>query len=582
MKIKNVVLAMSVCLILAITNANGGVCGKGITYTSSFPWVSGNGTITTGTVPTSTINNGIKNNDTIRLKDILTQCQGKIIFDESEYYINDTLTVYAFRILEGSGTGSFTKSNTPAYPNNTPVYPSSKIVQMANKPIFRIGSAIYDVAIRDLAMVGGIATTNTDLIGILAEGGFNQQTGTPSSTCTATVQDNCSSINFQFSNLKFDSLNKGIYVNAKDPETQPGNQSSAHQWQFDNVSLDHTFFVNCKIGIHLNSYNSGWSMNSLDFLIPAGGTLNAQTDCDATCLAGKTIGVYLERNTYTSMNLLVGNGPTTGVATALIYVKEHSNLLIQNAVSEIFYKDIVVYGNTRNQPINLTSNHFQSGIDIREATVYSSGNQYSAPAVAGYTSAIARGNSQIYSVGDKFCNEGDDVNCDEARGFTLQDNARNIFMTTQNGSVSQVPLSISKDVYTTTSSVNNNKFTSAPALSLIAPTISDGPLLRIGRGPFVYNITRNEYSGFDAGYLEFKASQQGYGGYSFKTQAGSSATVAINYNGSVTYGSVDYSALGTPANGTVVYCPTCQQTSTCAGGGTGALAKRINGAWQCN
>ncbi len=41
-------------------------------------------------------------------------------------------------------------------------------------------------------------------------------------------------------------------------------------------------------------------------------------------------------------------------------------------------------------------------------------------------------------------------------------------------------------------------------------------------------------------------------------------------------------SLGTPANGTIVYCSDCTIANPCAGGGTGALAKRLNGVWVCN
>jgi hypothetical protein len=43
-----------------------------------------------------------------------------------------------------------------------------------------------------------------------------------------------------------------------------------------------------------------------------------------------------------------------------------------------------------------------------------------------------------------------------------------------------------------------------------------------------------------------------------------------------------FAGLGTPANGTLVYCQDCTITSPCAGSGTGALAKRLNGVWVCN
>lgn len=43
-----------------------------------------------------------------------------------------------------------------------------------------------------------------------------------------------------------------------------------------------------------------------------------------------------------------------------------------------------------------------------------------------------------------------------------------------------------------------------------------------------------------------------------------------------------FAALGTPSNGTVLYCNDCTIANPCAGSGTGALAKRLNGAWVCN
>lgn len=46
-----------------------------------------------------------------------------------------------------------------------------------------------------------------------------------------------------------------------------------------------------------------------------------------------------------------------------------------------------------------------------------------------------------------------------------------------------------------------------------------------------------------------------------------------------------FAGLGTPGNGTLVYCSDCSVTSsidnTCAGAGTGAIAYRLNGAWKC-
>ena len=35
------------------------------------------------------------------------------------------------------------------------------------------------------------------------------------------------------------------------------------------------------------------------------------------------------------------------------------------------------------------------------------------------------------------------------------------------------------------------------------------------------------------------------------------------------------------ADGTSLYCPDCTRTTPCAGGGSGAIAVRLGGAWDC-
>jgi hypothetical protein len=47
-------------------------------------------------------------------------------------------------------------------------------------------------------------------------------------------------------------------------------------------------------------------------------------------------------------------------------------------------------------------------------------------------------------------------------------------------------------------------------------------------------------------------------------------------------GSTVFANLGTPGNGVLIYCSDCTVANPCAGSGTGALAKRLNGTWVCN
>ena len=43
-----------------------------------------------------------------------------------------------------------------------------------------------------------------------------------------------------------------------------------------------------------------------------------------------------------------------------------------------------------------------------------------------------------------------------------------------------------------------------------------------------------------------------------------------------------FASLGAAANGTMIYCSDCTFASPCAGAGTGAIAKRLAGAWRCD
>jgi hypothetical protein len=56
----------------------------------------------------------------------------------------------------------------------------------------------------------------------------------------------------------------------------------------------------------------------------------------------------------------------------------------------------------------------------------------------------------------------------------------------------------------------------------------------------------------------------------------------FTYQGALGQTGVAFADLGTPADGTLLYCTNCTVANPCAAGGTGAFAKRLNGAWVCN
>lgn len=56
----------------------------------------------------------------------------------------------------------------------------------------------------------------------------------------------------------------------------------------------------------------------------------------------------------------------------------------------------------------------------------------------------------------------------------------------------------------------------------------------------------------------------------------------LTVNAFVVLAPLAFADLGTPSNGTFAYCSDCLAQASCAGSGTGAFAKRLNGAWVCN
>lgn len=59
-------------------------------------------------------------------------------------------------------------------------------------------------------------------------------------------------------------------------------------------------------------------------------------------------------------------------------------------------------------------------------------------------------------------------------------------------------------------------------------------------------------------------------------------TAGVGTNGPLSLIGITFATLGTPNNGTMNYCSDCTVANPCAGGGSGALAKRLGGVWVCN
>jgi hypothetical protein len=110
------------------------------------------------------------------------------------------------------------------------------------------------------------------------------------------------------------------------------------------------------------------------------------------------------------------------------------------------------------------------------------------------------------------------------------------------------------------------------------------------------NITNMGWSGFNGDTIVHGSYQLVFGSSGLNTPdvgfTRSSANVlklsnaasgfGTLYSGGVRLEGVLQANLGSPSNGTVVYCSDCTIANPCASGGTGAIAKRLNGVWVCN
>lgn len=83
-------------------------------------------------------------------------------------------------------------------------------------------------------------------------------------------------------------------------------------------------------------------------------------------------------------------------------------------------------------------------------------------------------------------------------------------------------------------------------------------------------------------YMNLADSGGSFGGNFMQAKNAGTIRFNVDYGGRVQIGSTTLAGLGTPPNGTEMYCEDCNAASTpCTSGGTGAWAFRVAGAWKC-
>jgi hypothetical protein len=120
-----------------------------------------------------------------------------------------------------------------------------------------------------------------------------------------------------------------------------------------------------------------------------------------------------------------------------------------------------------------------------------------------------------------------------------------------------------------------------PSISFVANPF-DG-LFWGSAGHILYTSNGNATIDFGTGITLGSTSTLGFSSTASPASQSPGDTVFTRVQaGTFGWTAVLFANLLTPANGSFAYCSDCTIATPCAGGGTGALAKRLNAVWVCN
>ncbi|HEV7645508.1 MAG TPA: hypothetical protein VGO50_16315 [Pyrinomonadaceae bacterium] len=481
--------------------------------------------------------------DTTRLQAALSASPGsRLVFNESNYSINNPLTVVSHNYLVGQGAARY----NDGAPESLIVLNSSGASPTSLKSIFLIGEGEREINIKDLGLEEGSGISNSAGITATGRAGYSSTGGV------------------YISGIWFKGFTKGVNINS----------TSGVVWQFDSSKVTDSVFEECDNAVYVNSIGgleiTNVSINSI------GNSGDGQN------------GVWIDVGGYIMMDYIVGNAPLSGgdrVANHFIHIGGHGVTSIRNSSSEFYKKELIIDdggSEKTSAPVFLIANGLEgcpyegeSGqeqtIEIHNAVVVSSGNEYSCnipeEEQIGPTRPKILGKSDVMSSGDRFCKWGS-VWCNQhvdtvpnpdvtyySSGFALE------------GGVSTL----------NSSNMVNSDLVNEAMLDLTSG-FAGKPLLRLASS-YLYQgvIYKNSHTFGVAtdGWLEVEGNlDPPYSGYRFKKGPVQLASAVQS----------DLSSFNTNAGaGSMIYCSNCTpNTNPCTGSGGGALALRVgSGNWAC-
>ena len=318
---------------------------------------------------------------------------GTLRFPDGDYTVGTTdgrtrdpsftgITLPSGITIEGaSGNTSITNTDLP-----TRLTAARIRLRHEDQTIFKIGGCTNHVAIRQLELLGnspdhGESSKNsTGDYGIEAVGLYPIRP-------TGVSADNASQF-FSFEQLTFQNFDKGIYVHNAGGKSCNERVQNCWQWRFDYVRVEHSYFVNNKTGIWIETYNTDWKISNSVFNYIAE---NAPGDGINIALGGSVVIDQCWGGGYDYGRAIGGTFVSIGTVGSLTIIGSAS----ERGKRSIYMNPV---GAMSSLMINVIGSIFHDKIELNGRVNYiSSGNFYGAKTMQADPSVM------ITSTGDRYC-----------------------------------------------------------------------------------------------------------------------------------------------------------------------------------
>ena len=319
---------------------------------------------------------------------------GTLYFPDGDYIVGTTdgntrdpgfeaITVPSgVSIVGASGNYSIPTTNLPSQKGAARIR-----LRNDKQTIFRIGGCTNAVTVRNIELLGNSAlfseaprsTTGTYGIEGLGEWVINPVT---------KVHTYNQSQFFRFENVIFQNLDTGIFVHNANQANCDAARQQCNSWQFDNIRVDHSMFLNNKTGIVLDTFNSDWTI------------ANSQFNFIAANAPG--YGIHLKRGAAILIENTFGGGYdyNTLIGGTFLYIDSIGTVTMIGTSSERSQRSIYTapYGATSSQMLTVIGSVFGDKIELTGRMNYvSTGNHYFGKTISAGPEVV------INSIGDRFC-----------------------------------------------------------------------------------------------------------------------------------------------------------------------------------